>query len=47
MLAKLFFNQSDPDDETMGEAVWLYGDLAMLISNMVCNGIGKAFSKNS
>jgi hypothetical protein len=45
-LAKWFFKDSDPDEDAMGEAVWLYSDLIETLSGVVTKGIGKAFSKS-
>jgi hypothetical protein len=45
-LAKWLLNDDDPDEETMGEAVWLYSDLVETLAGVVTKGIGKAFSKS-
>lgn len=45
MLARLYFHDREPDDDTLAAAIWLHGDLMENVSNAVCNGIAKAFSK--
>jgi hypothetical protein len=44
VLSKVFFNDSHPNAQTMGEAIWFYSDLIEKISIAVQNGTGKAFS---
>lgn len=45
-MAKWLLNDEDPDEQVMGEAVWLYSDLIETLAGVVTNGIGKAFSKS-
>jgi len=45
VLAKLFFNDESPSEQTLAEAVWLYSDLLENLSNAVNNGIAKAFKE--
>ncbi|MEH6345000.1 MAG: hypothetical protein V7785_07945 [Bermanella sp.] len=43
MLANLFFKDTDPSPQTLGEASWLYQDIMKTFSMAVQNGVAKAF----
>ncbi|WP_420864288.1 DUF6890 family protein [Thalassolituus pacificus] len=45
VLARLFFKDENPSEQTLADAVWLYGDLLENMSNAVNNGIAKAFKE--
>jgi len=45
VLARLFFDDDDPDETTLGQATWLYGDLVDAIASAVQKGIVQAFPK--
>jgi hypothetical protein len=42
-LAKLFFGDSDPSPQTMGEASWFYQELITKFEQAVQSGVAKAF----
>ncbi|WP_372520447.1 hypothetical protein [Thalassolituus sp.] len=44
-LARLYFNDHEPDEQTLGQAMWLHSELMQNIAVAVQNGVARAFSK--
>lgn len=44
-LARFYFQDDSPDDETLAKAVWLHSELMRNISVAVQNGVAAAFKR--
>ncbi|WP_221800415.1 DUF6890 family protein [Oceanobacter mangrovi] len=45
VLARYYFNTTNPTEDELAGAVWLHHDLFQNQTNAIANGIAKAFSK--